>query len=153
MKITDFLLRENCVASLEADEKEGAMRELCALLVKNGAIKDGEAVLEAVMSREKLGSTGIGEEVAIPHCKTDLVKGLVAAFGASREGVEFYSADGKPVKLVFLLLAGSDSASDHLKALARIARMVKNATFRKRIDGIDNRDEIYGLIAETDNQL
>ena len=151
--ITDFLRRENCLCGLSAGGKEDAVRELCALLAANGDIADTESVYDAVKSRELLGSTGIGDEIAIPHAKTASVKSLSGAFGLSREGVEFYSADGKPAKLVFLLVSSENGAGEHLKALARVARLVRRPSFRERAATAKDADELYAVISSEDAEL
>lgn len=153
MKIVDFLKKENCVASLSSDKKEDVLKELCDLLVKNGDVSDSDAIYDAVINRERLGSTGIGEQVAIPHAKSNKVDSLVAAFGVSRRGIEYYAVDDQPVRLVFLLLASENSTGDHLKALAKISRLMKNEKFRKEIERVKSADDIYELIAKENDHL
>jgi len=152
MKIADFLRKENCVPALASDNKEEALKELCALLVKNGDVKDSDAIYEAVIDRERLGSTGIGDHVAIPHAKSNNVDSLVAAFGVSQKGIDYHAVDDKPVRIIFLLLASENATGSHLKALARISRLLKNEKFRKDIEKVKSQDEIYNLILkENDN--
>ena len=153
MKIVDFLAKENCVASISSTEKEEALRELCDLLEKNGAVKEGTAIYEAVINRERLGSTGIGDHVAIPHAKANGVDSLVGAFGISKEGIDYHAVDDKPVRLVFLLLASENATGSHLKALARISRLLRNQSFRANVERAKNADEIYDLIQKTDENL
>ncbi len=153
MKIVDFLRKESCVASLSSLVKEDVLRELCDLLDKNGDVDDGEAIFEAVMMREQLGSTGIGEHVAIPHAKSPGVKNLVAAFGLSKEGVEYVSVDDKPVRIIFLLVASDNATGVHLKALARISRLLKKPEFRKKLENVSSSDDIYSIIAKEDEAL
>lgn len=146
MKILDFLKKENLVPSLSSTDKEGALRELCGLLAKNGEVEDGDAVYEAVMNREKLGSTGIGDSVAIPHAKASGVDSIVGALGVSKKGIEYQAVDDKPVRLVFLLLAAENSTGAHLKALARISRLLKNKEIRKKLENARSAEDIYELI-------
>lgn len=153
MRISDFLRKENLIVSFKSDEKGAALRELCALLADNGDVGDAEAVFEAVMKRESLGSTGIGDEIAIPHAKTPLAKSLTGAFGLSRDGIEYCAMDDKPVRLVFMLVAAENPAGTSLKALARVSRLLRSPGFRKRIEGANSAGEMSSIIAEEDEKL
>ncbi|VAX20200.1 PTS IIA-like nitrogen-regulatory protein PtsN [hydrothermal vent metagenome] len=153
MKIVDFLRKESCVASLSSLVKEDVLKELCDLLSKNGDVDDGEAIFDAVIKREQLGSTGIGEHVAIPHAKSPGVKNLVAAFGLSKEGVDYVSVDDKPVRIIFLLVASDNATGAHLKALARISRLLKKQDFRKKLENVSSSEDIYSIIAQEDEAL
>src|SRR5690348_1114910 len=105
LKILDFLAPAAITLELTATNKKGVLEELVGLLGKEGKIKDTKAAVDILLEREKLGSTGIGQGIAIPHAKTDQAKDVVAAFGLSRRGVNFESLDGEPVHLFFLLIA------------------------------------------------
>ncbi|MBI5815362.1 MAG: PTS sugar transporter subunit IIA [Nitrospinae bacterium] len=154
MRITDILRRENCAGLLSSHGKQGVIKELCGLLESSGHTDGGTAALESVIGRENLGSTGVGDGVAIPHAKTSGVKSVVCAFGLSPEGVDFYAADGKPVKIFFLLLAPEEAVGDHLKALARIARLVRRESFRNRMErNMGDAGAIYDIISEEDAAL
>lgn len=152
MKIMDFLKEKAISARLKSSEKRGVIEELIDTLVKAGEIENKEEILKALLDREKLGSTGIGEGVAIPHAKSDVVKEVVAAFGLSPRGVEFDSLDGKPAYLFFLLVAPADSAGPHLKALARLSRILKDKSFREALRKAKTKEEILGLIREEDSK-
>ena len=130
MKIMDFLKEKAVSADLKSTDKEGIIREMIDLLADAQAIKDKEKIIKILLEREALGSTGIGQGVAIPHGKSSTVKELVAAFGISHKGVDYDSLDGEPVYIFFLLIAPEDSAGPHLKALARISRLLKDKHFR-----------------------
>ena len=132
MKITEFLDEGAVSCELKAESKEGVIRELVGLLVRSGAIKEKDVakIIRILLDREALGSTGIGQGVAIPHGKTDCVSKLVGAVGISRGGLNFDSLDGEPTQIFFLLVAPEDSAGPHLKALARISRLLKEKHFR-----------------------
>ncbi|MDH5477073.1 MAG: PTS sugar transporter subunit IIA [Nitrospinota bacterium] len=153
MKITDFLQPENCVASLASSGKEEALRELTEQVRIEGEPSDVETIFKALMEREKLGSTGIGDEVAIPHAKIKGLPPLVGAFGRSEKGIEYYSVDDKPVKWIFLLLASDNSTGYHLKALARISRLMKSKGFREKMSKAYTSEDIYALIMEEDDKL
>lgn len=142
MNIMGFLDDRAITTDLKAQhQKEDILKELVQLLVQAEAIKDRDVskLLQTLLKRESLGSTGIGQGVAIPHGKSDCVAKLVAAFGVSRAGVNFDSLDGEPVHLFFLLVAPEDSAGPHLKALARISRLLKDKHFRDTL--LASRDE------------
>ncbi len=132
MNIMEFLDERAITTEVKSQSKEDVIQELVGLLVKAECIKEKDAskLVQILLKRESLGSTGIGQGVAIPHGKSDCVKSLVAAFGVSRSGVNFDSLDGEPVYIFFLLVAPEDSAGPHLKALARISRLLKDKHFR-----------------------
>ena len=113
---------------------------------------DPEAMLHVLLEREKLGSTGIGDGIAIPHGKLAGLDEMVVAFGRSREGIDFEAMDGKPVHLFFLLMAPENSAGQHLKALAKISRMLKDAGFRKNLLEAKTHDDLVRIIAEKDDE-
>jgi PTS system nitrogen regulatory IIA component len=153
VRISGFLKRENLIVCFKSDEKEAALGELCALLAQNGDVGDAGAALDAVMKRENLGSTGIGDEVAIPHARIAQAKSLTGAFGMSRNGIEYFAMDDKPVRLVFMLVAAEDSAGTSLKALARISRLLRSSGFRERIENAKSAEEMYSMIAGEDEKL
>src|SRR4051812_3357493 len=103
LKVLDFLDPSAIVVDLSATHKKGVLEELTDLLAKSGKIKDSKMAIDILMEREKLGSTGIGQGIAIPHAKTDQTKEIAAAFGLSRRGVNFDALDGEPVYIFFLL--------------------------------------------------
>ncbi len=150
MKITDFLNEKAVSANLKATTKEGVIRELVELLAKAEGIKNKEALVKALLGREALGSTGIGQGVGIPHGKMDSVKKLVAAFGICHAGVNFEALDGEPVYIFFLLVAPEDSAGPHLKGLARISRLLKDKFFRESLKALTDEKVILKLIREED---
>lgn len=151
MKIMDFLNRKAISADLKSADKAGTIRELIDLLVKAGVIKSKkEEIIKILMSREALGSTGIGQGVGIPHGKSPQLKSLMAAFGLSKKGVDFESLDGEPNYIFFLLLAPEDSAGPHLKALARISRLLKDKYVREMLKKAQSEKEIIKIISDED---
>lgn len=154
MKITDFLSKEAILMDIKAVKKEGAIKELVDSLVGAGDIDKGDRarLIEALMARELLGSTAIGQGVAIPHAKTEDVKKLVAAFGLSKKGVNFDSLDGEPAYIFFLLVAPLDSAGPHLKALARISRLLKDKYFRDNLRACTDEKAIIEIITQEDEK-
>ena len=150
MKIMEFLNKKAVTASLKSADKEGVVRELVDLLAKAEEIKSKDELVKAILTRESLGSTGIGQGIGIPHAKSQNVKNLVAAFGLSQRGVNFDSLDGEPVYIFFLLIAPEESAGPHLKALARISRMLKDKYFRELLRKAKDEKEILRVIQEED---
>ena len=152
MKITDILSSDMVVADLKGTTKPDILNELAkALAAKYKEIKLSE--LTAVLAeRERLGSTAIGDGIAIPHGKLRGVTKIIGAFGRHAEGVDFDSLDGGPSQLFFVLVAPEDSASLHLKALARVSRLLKESSFRGRLLAAKDADELYSLIKEEDDK-
>jgi mannitol/fructose-specific phosphotransferase system IIA component (Ntr-type) len=154
MKIMEFLSSEAVSVEIKSVNKTDAIKELVDLLVASEDIekKDKIKVVDLLMARESLGSTAIGHNVGIPHAKTDCVKELVGAFGLSKKGVDFDSLDGEPVYIFFLLLAPQDSAGPHLKALARISRLIKDKYFRDLLRQAKDKKDIIRIIDTEDDK-
>jgi PTS system nitrogen regulatory IIA component len=150
MKIEDILAEDLIVSSLAATEKPAVLGELAGVVAARHAEIDRDRLVRALEEREALNSTALGDGVAIPHGKLTGIKRVFAAFGRSPAGVDFESLDGKPTHLFFLLVAPEESAGAHLKALARISRLLKDAAFRERLLGADDAGAIYGIIREED---
>jgi PTS system nitrogen regulatory IIA component len=152
VKIADILQPVMVVPEVASVDKEGLIRELSAHLCKNEDSLKGnvDAVFKALIARERLGSTGVGESVAIPHAKIPGLANLTAAFGRSTAGIPFDAIDSQPVRLVFVLLVPENSAGAHLKALARIARLLKSGGFRERLLGLPDAGAIYDAFLEED---
>jgi len=150
MKIAEFLSPDAVIPDLQSTSKADVLKELSGTLARTQPNLKAERLVEVFKDREKLGSTGIGEGVAIPHGKLNGLSQLSASFGVSRAGVDFEAIDGKPTYLFFALVAPENSAGVHLKALARISRLFKNQNFRHAILGAKTSEEIYRLIANED---
>jgi PTS system nitrogen regulatory IIA component len=153
VKITDFLTAETVIPALMAREKSDALREMANRLVARHEELDEKRVLEVLLERERISTTAIGEGVAIPHGKLAGVERVVGVFARSLGGVDFASLDGAPTHLFFLLIAPENAAADHLKALARISRLLKDPAFRNRLIGGKTRDEIFEIIAQEDQKF
>ena len=152
MKIVDFLTSSDVLADLEAATREDVLRELVSHLADAGQIGDSDKLVEILLDREMLGSTGIGHGVAIPHGRLEGLTEILLVFGRSVSGIEWESHDGEPVNLFFLLVAPEDSAGLHLKALARISRIVKNPERRGALlEGVDS-DSLYKTIQSEDER-
>jgi len=150
MKITDILDKESVIAELSARDKKSVLEELVSIMVEHGRLRDKEKTVEVLLERERLGSTGIGDGIAIPHGKLSQINSIICSFGRTRAGIDFQSIDEKPTHLFFLLLAPEDSASEHLQALARLSRLLKDEQLRKRLMEANTKKDIYRIIAEED---
>lgn len=152
MKICDVLHKEAILSDLKAQNKKGILEELVAPVAKIADVQQ-EDLVKVLLERERLGSTGIGGGIGIPHGKMKNLETLVLGFGLSRKGVDFESLDGKPAHIFFLLVTPENSTGLHLKLLARISRILKNETFKNRLLGAADRDEILGIIKEEDEEF
>lgn len=150
MKITDILVREASILDLVATTKDELLAELAGALAVAESGLDRDDLLTILRERESLQSTGIGEGVAIPHGKVSGLDRLVATFARSKAGVDFESIDGQPTQLFFLLVVPEQSGGQHLKALARISRFFRDASFREKLLGASDLDEIFRAIEEED---
>ena len=154
MKILEFLSKKAISVDLKSTKKEDVIKELVDLLVDAGDIdkKNRNKLVELLMARENLGSTAIGQGIAIPHSKSDAVGSLIAAFGLSQKGVDFDSLDGEPAYIFFLLVAPPDSAGPHLKALARISRLLKDKYFRDTLKQARDDKTVLKIISQEDER-
>ena len=153
MKLSEILEEVNIIPDLKARDKKGVLEELTEALVSHEPTLDKGSLVKVLLERERLGSTGIGDGVAIPHGKVDAVNHPIISFGRSRQGLDFESVDGQPAFLFFLLVAPENSANIHLKALARIAKILKNSSFRKVLMEVSTRKELYQTIIQSDEEL
>jgi len=149
MKIVEFLRPDAVIANVSGQTGAAVLGELCRPLAATQKV-DQQRLVDTLLEREKLGSTGIGEGVAIPHGKVPGLPGLMASFGRAPQGIDFRAIDGRPTHLFFTLFAPENSAGAHLKALARISRIFKNAAFRDAIMKARSAEEIYRLIEAED---
>jgi PTS system nitrogen regulatory IIA component len=153
MKILDILAVDSIIPELKGRTKKLVLEELIDAAKQNKSDIDSDRLMKVLLERERLGSTGIGDGIAIPHGKLKDIGNLVLSFGRSIEGIDFESMDGKPVHLFFLLVAPEACAGIHLRALAKIARLLKNGTVRKRLAKVDNREDIFSIIQQEDEDF
>ena len=146
MQITDFLRKETVKVGMKAKNKDDAIRELVDLVVDAGLVDNKRKMLSVLKEREDLGSTGIGQGIAIPHGKSDHVKSLSAAIGISKTGVDFDALDGERVYIFCLLVAPEHDAGTHLKALARVASLLKDRYFRRQLLNSKDAEELISAI-------
>ena len=139
MRVSDYLKEKFCVMDLKAADKKGTINELAQCLASGGKLLKEDKFIGDVLERENLGSTGIGNNIGIPHARTDAVKGFVIAFGKSSEGIEFKALDGEKVNLVFLMGADPAELNLYLRILAELSKLLMNASFRQEL--IDAKTE------------
>ena len=152
MKICDVLDRRSILPDLKAQNKKGILEELVVPVAEIAGVSQKD-LTKVLMERERLGSTGIGGGIGIPHGKMKNLESLVLGFGLSRQGVDFESLDGQPTHIFFLLITPENNTGLHLKLLARISRILKNDPFKSRLLGAADGDEILGIIKEEDEEF
>lgn len=152
MRILDVLKKEAVISDLEAADKKGVLEELSEPVSKMFNIEKNDLV-NILLERESLGSTGIGGGIGIPHGKLRELDNLVLGFGLSRRGVDFESMDGRPTHIFFLLVTPENSTGLHLKLLARISRILKNDPFKAKLMAAGNAADIIDIIAEEDEDF
>ena len=151
MKITDIFRKEFIIEDLKSKNKRDVLAELSGVFLNDNLKFNHDAVVNVLLEREKLGSTGIGDGFAIPHGKQSDLDSLIVSFGRSKDGIDFNAMDGKPVHLFFLLMAPESVTGQHLKVLAKISRMLKEVKFRVNLKDAKTRDELYQIIVERDD--
>ena len=152
MVLTQILHLDCVKVPLQGKDKQSVIVELVDLLNERGLLSNRDIVLKAVLAREKTRSTGIGSGVAVPHGKCNGVRELVMAFGLANEPIEFESIDGKPVKIIILLVSPANETGPHIQALARISRLMLDEQFKQRLEEMTSAEELYELISEKESK-
>ncbi len=152
MHLTEILRPEMVWTELEASTKPEVIRELARLMAQNDRSLDEKVVGEVLMERERLGSTGIQDGIAIPHGKVPGLDRIVIACGRSEKGIDFDAHDQRPTHLFFVLLAPEFAAGQHLKALARLSRLLKDAPFRDKLMSCGDSQQFFENIVEEDKK-
>lgn len=152
MKIDGLLQEEDIIPDLAACTKDQLLLEMAAKVEERHPEMGRQAILQVLLERERLGSTGIGDGIAIPHCKMKGAAGIVLAFGRSKCGIDFNALDGKMSHIFFLLIAPEDAFGLHLKMLGRISRILKDPAVRKNLLEAPDAAAIHGIIREQDNR-
>lgn len=152
MKILDVLHKETILVDLKSVDKKGVLDEM-GIPVARVAGVNHEDLMRVLMERERLGSTGIGGGIGIPHGKMKDLESMVIGFGLSRKGVDFESMDGQPTHIFFLLITPENSTGLHLKLLSRISRILKNDSFKEKLLNATDKDEIFDIIQEEEEEL
>ena len=153
MKILDMLDKRSILPNILSRTKEGVLREMVHSLAQVEKQVHEERLMEILLERESLGSTGIGEGVAIPHGRSKEVNKMLASFGRSLRGIDFQSLDGKPTHLFFLIIAPENPAGMHLKALAKISRWMKDSAFRQRLMEARSAEEIHAVFCDEEKNF
>jgi PTS system fructose-specific IIA component/PTS system nitrogen regulatory IIA component len=153
MKFVDFVSRDAIRTSIDVDDKEQVIQAMATALLEVGKISEDQhgSIVEAVLKREELGSTGIGRGVAVPHTKHPSVSELVGTVAVSEDGVDFDSLDGEKVHLLFLLISPPDRPGDHLRALENISRQLRDDTFCRFLKQSKTPKDVWQLLEEADN--
>lgn len=152
MKILDVLHLNTIIPNLKSQDKTGVLEELSVAIAGASEI-DPQTLLNVLMERERLGSTGIGGGIGIPHGKIPGLDSMIIGFGLSKRGVDFDSIDGRPTHLFFALITPDQSTGLHLKFLARISRMLKNDVFKMRLMKAASAEDIMALIQSEDDDF
>jgi mannitol/fructose-specific phosphotransferase system IIA component (Ntr-type) len=152
MKLSDFVISEAILVDLQATGKEETVREIVGSLGRAGrlAASDQEGVAKAILGREELGSTGIGQGVAVPHTRHTAVDRLIGTVALSRRGVDFAALDGDPVDIFFLLISPPNQPGPHLRALERISSHLKDESFVRLLRQARTREAVIELLEEAD---
>jgi nitrogen PTS system EIIA component len=153
VRITDFLTIQGVIPELAGREKSVVLQEMAQWLAAQRESLNADQVLQVLWERERISTTAIGEGVAIPHGKLAGIERVIGVFARSPGGVDFAALDGGPTYLFFVLLAPENAAADHLKALARISRLLKDAAFRSRLMEGQTREDIFKIIVEEDQKF
>ncbi|MDB4766727.1 PTS sugar transporter subunit IIA [bacterium] len=153
MKFADFVKNEAIESDVQAADKEAVIRELVGSLVKAGQLSGSEEenIVQAVLKREELGSTGIGRGIAVPHTKHPSVTDPIGTVGVSHSGVDFSSLDGEPVNLFFMLISPLDKPSEHLQALENISKQLQDETFCRFLKQAKTSEDVKQVLEEADN--
>jgi PTS system nitrogen regulatory IIA component len=152
VKIIDYLQEERVIPELQGTDKRSVLKELSGVLVEPCQVASAEELLQVLLDREKLGSTGIGEGIAVPHGRLKKLKNFLVSFGRSMKGVDFDSIDRKPSQLFFLVMAPENSAVDNLKLLGRIVTLLKDPSFKRRLMEAPSQKELFQIISEEDEK-
>ena len=146
MTVSDYLREKVCLLDLKATNKESAIKEIAEVLASTGKIIDQEAFIKDVLEREELGSTGIGNNVGIPHARTKAVKGFIIGFGRSTSGIEFKALDGEKVNLIFLMGADPSELNLYLRILAELSKLLMSSAFREALISANSAAEVIAAV-------
>lgn len=147
MEIIDLISPESVVPNLRATSKKQALQELARRAADIAGLQE-RAVFDVLLERERLGTTGVGNGIAIPHGKLPNLTRLYGLFARLEKPINFDSIDEQPVDLIFLLLAPESAGADHLKALARVSRLLRDKAVCEKLRGTDTAEGLYGLLTE-----
>ena len=149
MEVNDLLVLEGVTADLKATSKKQALQDLARRAADVSGLHE-RAVFDVLMERERLGTTGVGNGIAIPHGKLPNLDRLYGLFARLNQPIDFQAIDERPVDLVFVLLAPEGAGADHLKALARISRLLRDQNVCDKLRGTDNAEALFAILTETE---
>ncbi len=152
MKLSEIIEEKDIISDLKANDKKSVLEELAEVISNHEPSINKNDIVKVLVERERLGTTGIGDGVAIPHGKLNNVKQPMISFGRSKKGLDFDAMDGQPAYLFFLLIAPENSSGIHLEILARIAKVLKDSAFRKKLMEVGTRKECYQTIIQSDEE-
>ena len=152
MKILDFLSTERIIPNMQSRDKKGVIDELAQAVANTTTAEDAE-IAKVLLEREQLGSTGIGDGIAIPHGRLSSIDSIIMGFGSSEQGIEYDAIDDKPVNIFFLLLTPENSTGGHLKVLAQISKLLKNKQFKTNLSNAKSTQEVLEIIKEADENF
>ena len=154
MRLKDLIKEDLIIEDIRSEDKEGVVDELLKPLLRElNLSNDGADIKKILLDREELGSTGVGNSIAIPHVKTKDIKGIFSVFGRSKKGIDFNSLDGKPVHLFFLLISGEELTSELLQALSQACKVLMNENVRKNLINARDKEELYSIIYEEGSKI
>ena len=153
MGIKDLIKKDLIIADIRSKDKEGAIDEALTKLIETIHIENGMDIKKILLDREELGSTGIGDNIAIPHAKSDKIDGIISVFARSKEGINFDSLDGKPVHLLFMILSGEESTNELLKALSQMSQLLLNEEVRNSLINARDKEDLYRIICEEGSKI
>lgn len=153
MKVTEVLNINKVIPELKGTNKEEVIDELINLFKDDERVIDLDEIKNSVVEREKIMSTGVGHGFGIPHCKTNKVTEILAAFGKTKEPIDFDSLDGDPVNLIFLLIGKDNLVAPHIKLLSRISLLMNKSEVREKINSANSADEIYNIFTEEEKNI
>lgn len=153
VRITDFLSADRIIPDLKGTDKDTILSEMGDMLASHSQSVDAKRVMEMVLAREKVGSTAVGDGVAIPHGRIPGMKQVLAVFARSTQGVDFQAPDGGLTHLFFFLIAPEETATEYLECLARISRLLKDARLRSKLMAGKTKEEIFNTLQEEDGKL
>lgn len=153
MCLYELLDKNSIVMSLKSRTKDGVLEEMVDVLDRAGKIRNRDGVLKAIVERERIMTTGIGNGVAVPHCKTPAVDRLIGGLGISREGVDFQAPDNEPARLIFILAAEENNPGPHVRALARLAKLLSNKGVREALLEARTADDLLQVLREKEQEL
>ena len=153
MKVKDLIKKDLIIDNIRSKDKEGAIEEALEILLPKVHIGNGSDIRKTLLEREELGSTGIGNNIAIPHARVEEIDGIVSVFGRSKEGIDFNSLDGKPVYLLFLVLSGEDATNELIHALSQISKLLLKEDVKKNLLNAKDKEELYKIIYEEGSKI